>query len=42
MREQMKRSWGGGEDETEEEGKPTADWAGAGGGPNEDEPWFTG
>lgn len=42
MREQMKRSWGGGEDETKQEGKPTADWAGAGGGPNEDEPWFTG
>ena len=39
MREQMKKSWGG--DDMKEEGKPTADWAG-GGGPVEDEPWFTG
>ena len=44
MREQMKQSWGGNDStkKKEEEGKPTADWAGAGGGPDEDEPWFTG
>ena len=43
MREQMKQSWGGnGSTKKKEEGKPTADWAGAGGGPDEDEPWFTG
>ena len=42
MREQMKQSWDGKDNKREEvEGKPTADWAGAGGGP-EDEPWFTG
>ena len=42
-REQMKQSWGGNDStKKEEEGKPTADWAGAGGGPDEDEPWFTG
>ena len=43
MREQMKQSWGGNDSTKKEEGKPTADWAGAGGGPDdEDEPWFTG
>ena len=44
LREQMKQSWGGNDStkKKEEEGKPTADWAGAGGGPDEDEPWFTG
>ena len=42
MREQMKQSWGGNDStKKKEDGKPTADWAGAGGGP-EDEPWFTG
>ena len=42
MREQMKQSWGGNEStKKKEDGKPTADWAGAGGG-HEDEPWFTG
>ena len=43
MREQMKQSWGGNDStKKKEDGKPTADWAGAGGGPDEDEPWFTG
>lgn len=43
MREQMKQSWGGSDSKNAiEEGKPTADWAGAGGGPDGDEPWFTG
>jgi len=39
MREQMKQSWGGNDStkKKEDEGKPTADWAGA-----EDEPWYTG
>jgi len=42
MREQMKQSWG--IVNTEEEGKPTADWMPGFGqaGPDEDEPWFTG
>ena len=43
VRDQMKQSWGNGNDMGNEtdEGKPTADGAGIT-GPDEDEPWFTG